>query len=163
MIAVDTDVLVIHHVFKDDPRRAVTDEFLSNVVQHSYGVPIFSLLELCGVIATAKQPREALLLLEEYMASPTIQILYPTVALENATAFWAHQNAELMKRIKRGMRLGDAAVLWTVESTACDAIVTWNVKHYQRKTSTPVHTPAEWLKANVAEQPSQQETEDTRD
>jgi hypothetical protein len=44
------------------------------------------------------------------------------------------------------MRLGDAAILWTVESTACDALITWNVKHYQRQTTVAVLTPDEWLK-----------------
>jgi hypothetical protein len=148
MIAVDTDVLVIHHVFKDDPRFAATADFLNRHAPQGYSVPIFSLLELCGIIATARQPQEALLLLEEYLTSPTVQVLYPPMAWENATALWAHQNAELMKRIQRGMRLGDAAILWTVESTACDALVTWNTKHYRQKTPLKVQTPEEWLKAN---------------
>ena len=77
MIAVDTDVLVIQRVFKDDVRHAVTARFLEMVTPGGYSVPIFSLLELCGIIGTAKQPQEAVLLLEEYMTSPTVRVLYP--------------------------------------------------------------------------------------
>lgn len=149
MIAVDTDVLVIARVFTDDPRHAVTANFLTHHAQKGYGVPIFSLLELCGVIATAKQTQAAIQLFEEYLTSPAVEILYPPIILESTTTFWANQNAELMKRIKRGMRLGDAAILWTVESTACEALITWNVKHYRPKTSLIVQTPAEWLKHNA--------------
>jgi uncharacterized protein (DUF2236 family) len=86
-----------------------------------------------------------MLLLEEYLTSPTVQVLYPPMVLENVTALWAYQNTELMKRIQRGMRLGDAAILWAVESTACDALVTWNTKHYRQKTALKVQTPEEWL------------------
>lgn len=149
MIAVDTDVLIIARVFTDDPRHAATTNFLARHAQQGYGVPIFSLLELCGVIATAKQTQAAIQLFKEYLTSPTVEILYPPIILESATTFWANQNAELMKRIKRGMRLGDAAILWTVESTACEALITWNVKHYRSKTSLIVQTPAEWLKHNA--------------
>jgi predicted nucleic acid-binding protein len=145
MIAVDTDILVIDRVFKNDPRHPATTNFLARQSQ-GYGVPIFSLLELCGVMATAKQPKMARQLFEEYLTYPTIRILYPPVILENVAAFWANQNAELARRIERGMRLGDAAILWTVESTACDALITWNVKHYQRQTTVAVLTPDEWLK-----------------
>jgi predicted nucleic acid-binding protein len=152
MIAVDTDVLVIHRVFKDDPRYAATADFLNRNVSQGYGIPIFSLLELCGIIATARQPQEAVLLLEEYLTSPTVQVLYPPMVLENTTALWAYQNVELMKRIQRSMRLGDAAILWVVESTACDALVTWNTKHYRQKTTVKVQTPEEWLKANLPKQ-----------
>lgn len=148
MIAVDTDVLVIERVFKNDPRHTATANFLARNALPGYGVPIFSLLELCGVMATAKQPQEALQFLEEYLTSSAVQVLYPTVVLDSITAFWSNQNAELVKRIKRGMRLGDAAILWTVESTACEALVTWNVKHYRQKTTLTVLTPEEWLKAN---------------
>jgi predicted nucleic acid-binding protein len=150
MIAVDTDVLVIHRIFQDDPRHAATADFVARTAPQGYGVPIFSLLELCGVMATAKQSQAALLLLEEYLTSATVQVLYPPMVLENVTALWAHQNAELVKRIRRGMRLGDAAILWTVESTACDALVTWNVKHYRQKTTLAVLTPDEWLTRHPA-------------
>ncbi|MCX7840447.1 MAG: hypothetical protein N2559_13490 [Anaerolineae bacterium] len=149
MIAVDTDVLVIARVFTDDLRHAATADFLARHAKQGYGVPIFSLLELCGVMATARQTRAAIQLFEEYLLSPTVEILYPPVMLESETTFWANQNAELMKRIKRGMRLGDAAILWTVESTACEMLITWNVKHYRPKTSVIVQTPAEWLKHNA--------------
>jgi hypothetical protein len=50
-----------------------------------------------------------------------------------------------MKRIERGMRVGDAAILWAAESNACDVFVTWNTKHFSGKTTIHVQTPEEWL------------------
>jgi len=43
------------------------------------------------------------------------------------------------------MRLGDAAILWAVESNASEVFVTWNTKHYSGKTGVKVQTPEEWL------------------
>lgn len=79
MIAVDTDVLIIARVFTDDPRHAATTNFLARHAQQGYGVPIFSLLELCGVIATAKQTQAAIQLFKEYLTSPTVEILYSPI------------------------------------------------------------------------------------
>jgi len=54
----------------------------------------------------------------------------------------------LLERIKRRVRLGDAAILWTIESAACEAFVTWNTKHYQDKTMITIQTPEEWLQSH---------------
>lgn len=145
MIAIDTDVLGIYHIFKQDPRYPVAASFMYQSEQAERGVPIFSLLELCGLISTARQPEEAMEIFETYLTSESIDVLYPPVDLSSVEVFWARQNAELLKRIERKIRLGDAAILWTVETCVCDALITWNTRHYKDKTSLPIQTPDEWL------------------
>lgn len=148
MIGIDTDVLGIHYIFKQDGRYPATERFLRESEQVERGVPIFSLLELCGLVATARQPDEAVFIFEEYLASEHTSILYPQIEIASPQRFWARQNAELLERIERRVRLGDAAILWTIESTACEAFVTWNTKHYEGKTTITVQTPEEWLKSH---------------
>ena len=80
-----------------------------------------------------------------YLAAANTHLLYPPVELDSTEDFWARQNAELLGRIRRGLRLGDAAILWTVEATGCEALITWNVKHYHGKTEVPVVTPETWV------------------
>ena len=63
MIGIDTDVLGIYHIFKRDGRYPATERFMRESERVERGVPIFSLLELCGLIATARQPDEAILMI----------------------------------------------------------------------------------------------------
>jgi len=145
VIGIDTDVLGIYHIFTGDPRYPAVRSFILKSEAFPRGVAIFSLLELCGLMATAKQPEEARTLFKEYLASETIAILYPRVEFELPERFWACLSAELLRMMERRMRLGDAAILWTIESNVCEVLVTWNTKHYSGKTSIKVQTPEEWL------------------
>ena len=145
MIGIDTDVLGIYHIFTGDPRYPAARSFIMKSEAFPRGVAIFSLLELCGLMATAEQPGEARMLFKEYLASETITVLYPRVEVELPERFWARLSAELLRMIERRMRLGDAAILWTIESNACEVLVTWNTKHYKGKTGVKVQTPEEWL------------------
>ena len=146
MICIDTDILAIYHVFNQDARYPVTHAFMERSKEASRAVAIFSLLEVCGVMATARQSEEAMKLFDEYLVSDDVEVLYPPVVLSSTMGFWTYQNAELLERTERGMRLGDAAVLWAAESSACDTFVTWNTKHFAGKTAINVQTPEEWLK-----------------
>jgi len=146
MICIDTDILAIYHIFKRDLRYQITRTFMRKSKGALRAVAIFSLLEVCGIMATAKQSKEAMKLFDEYIASEDVRVLYPPVALNSTKEFWAHQNAELLKRIERGIRLGDAAILWAAESNACDVLITWNTKHFVEKTALKVQTPEEWLR-----------------
>jgi len=109
------------------------------------GVTIYNLLELCGILASASKLVEARKLFKQYLAAVDIQVLYPTVSLRSPADFWASHTEELMQRVERGMRLGDAVVLWVAEDTGCDALVTWNKRHFEGKTSLHLYTPTEWL------------------
>src|SRR3989304_346776 len=54
--------------------------------------------------------------------------------------------SECLSRIQKGIRLGDAVILWTLEtSDNIDAIITWNTKHFKGKSFINVLTPPEFL------------------
>jgi hypothetical protein len=129
MIAIDTDVLSIYHIFRRDVRYASTALFMQRSAQFPRAIPIFSLLELCGIVAIGGQPGEAKRLFDEYH-SADVDIIYPPVTLKSLAEFWANQNAELLSRIKRGLRFGDAAILWVVE--ASNALVRDGLKEANR-------------------------------
>ncbi|PKO20529.1 MAG: hypothetical protein CVU38_19665 [Chloroflexi bacterium HGW-Chloroflexi-1] len=146
MIAIDSDVLAVHHIFTGDTRYSENARFMERSVQHERGVTIYNLLELCGIVASAGRVAEAKTLFQRYLTAADMQVLYPAIHLESLADYWASHNEELMKRIERGMRLGDAVVLWVAESVNCNAVVTWNKRHFEGKTSLQLYTPTEWLK-----------------
>ncbi len=146
MVAIDTDVLSLYHIFQRDPRFKTTSLFMEKSREVERGVGIFNLLELCGVMATAGQIDKALKLFKEYHERNDVEILYPPVVLISEEEFWAQLNAEVTNRIERLMRFGDAAILWTLEANRCELLITWNTKHFAGKTTINVQTPGEWLK-----------------
>lgn len=53
---------------------------------------------------------------------------------------------DFFAKIQKSMRLGDAAILWTLESNPrIDAFITWNTKHFKDKTSIKILTPSDFL------------------
>ena len=146
MICLDSDVLVIHHHHKGDVRYPTNSLFMQKSKGLDRGTTIYNLYELCGILISSGKLAEGRALFEEYVTSKDIEILYPKITLLSGRRFWAAHNEEIMKRIERGMRVGDAAILWAAESNACDIFVTWNTKHFAGKTAINVQTPEEWLK-----------------
>lgn len=145
MISIDTDVLGVYHVFTRDARYPTAATFMekSRIVER--GITVFNLHELCGILATMWRQSEARTLFHEYLGASDIEILYPRLKCATLAEYWGEQDEELLARIERGLRLGDAAILWAVESNACEVFVTWNTKHYSSKTGVKVQTPEEWL------------------
>jgi len=127
MIAIDSDVLAVHHLFVNDARFPENFRFMERSANHERGVTIYNLLELCGIISSAGKAAEAKILFQRYLTAADMQVLYPPVRLESLADYWATHNEDLLQRIARGMRLGDAVVLWVAESANCEAIVTWNI------------------------------------
>ena len=52
---------------------------------------------------------------------------------------------ELRNIILRGVRYGDAKIIWVAESNECSQIITWNKRHYIGKTNIDVMNPREYL------------------
>ena len=145
MISIDTDVLGVYHVFTRDARYPMAESFLEESRGVERGTTVFNLHELCGILATMGRKSEARTLFHEYLRSSDVEVLYPHPRCATLAEYWGEQDEELLGRIERGMRLGDAAILWAVESNASEVFVTWNTKHYSGKTGVKVQTPEEWL------------------
>jgi hypothetical protein len=63
-----------------------------------------------------------------------MKVLYPPLALQTPKLFRVEYYAQIMDFMERGMRYGDAKILWCAESCECSTLVTWNTRHYQDKT-----------------------------
>ena len=138
MIAIDSDLFAIFHIFKKDPRFETTKGFFKRVSGHPKAITILNLLELCGIVSTATSGEDASRIFHEYASSRDITILFPNPAKDEVD-FWASLVSECFSRIQRGMRLGDAAILWTLETNKnIDAFITWNTRHFKDKTSLKI-------------------------
>ena len=146
MLALDSDLLAILHIFKVDARFEVTRQFFQKIKDQPKGITIFTLLELCGIVATSTGKEDASEIFHQYISSGDSIIIYPDLLTKNTDEFWASLVSESFLRIQRGMRLGDAAILWALETNQeVDTFVTWNTKHFKGKTSLKILTPSEFL------------------
>ncbi len=138
MIVLDTDVLVIYHFFQNDTRYNATRLLFEKVAAETKGVTIFNLLELSGIIAGANKLKLSKDLFEQYNESEDMRILSPrmNIGTVDEPGFWGSVVLGCFTYIQKGMRLGDAAILWTLETNeGIDSFVTWNTKHFTGKTS----------------------------
>jgi len=139
MIAVDTDVLVIHHLFVWDKRREVNEKFLSTV--RTLSTTVHNLLELCGITAKVTSEDKAIDILRSYLASNHWTIIFPR--LPNS---WEEYVDKIIKYLVKGMSFGDSLIAWTIdECEEVEAFITWNIRGFKGKIKVPVYTPREYL------------------
>lgn len=136
MIAVDTDVLAIYHIFHKDRRYENTKTFFERINERKKAITVFNLLELCGILACATRVADAQMLFDTYIAAEDVVILFPDLIPTDQGDFWSTLVSECFARIRNGMRFGDAVILWTLETNEnISALVTWNTKHFKGKSS----------------------------
>jgi hypothetical protein len=146
MIAIDTDVLAVHHIFHNNPKYDTTRDFFVRTKNQPRAVTVFNLLELSGIFASANRAKESKTVFEKYLTAGNISILFSVLTAGDARHFWQAVTCECFARIQRDMRLGDAAILWTLETNDnIDSFITWNTKHFKDKTSIKILTPSEFL------------------
>ena len=144
MIVLDTDVLAFFHFFTKDLRHGPTSLFMDKTRESERGTTLYNLLELAGILSSAGKPDIARKMVETYATASDMTILYPLTGTLSPELFFADYTAELMDYMERGMRYGDAKILWVAEAHDASALVTWNVRHYQGKTSMEVLTPEDY-------------------
>lgn len=146
MIALDTDVLAIYHIFHKDPRYAATKNLFDKLTNQTKAIAVFNLLEFCGILSSASRKEDSNKTFHKYLSSEDTEVLFPHFPAQSEKEFWSVLVSECLFRIQKGLRLGDAAILWTLEtSNDVDTFVTWNAKHFTGKTFIKVLTPAEFL------------------
>jgi hypothetical protein len=146
MIAIDTDVLAVHHMFHNDPKYAATRDFFARIKDRPRAITVFNLLELSGIFASASRALESKAVFDKYLRAGNVLILFPVLKPGDTKQFWQAVIFECFDRIQKGMRLGDAAILWALETNQeVDTFVTWNTKHFKGKTTLKILTPSEFL------------------
>jgi hypothetical protein len=116
MIAIDTDVLAVHHIFHNDPRYETTRNFFARIEGRPWAITVFNLLELSGIFASANRVAESKAVFEKYLRAGKISILFPVLTADDARRFWQTVAFECFDRIQKGLRLGDATILWSLET-----------------------------------------------
>lgn len=145
MIALDTDVFVVYHIFHNDPRYDATKRLFERIGDQTKALTIFNLLEFCGILATANRKDDSQAVFNKFLTAEDTEILFPRLD-QDEKEFWPAFVFECFSRIQKGLRLGDAVIIWTLETNNnIDSFITWNTKHFAGKTSINVLSPPEFL------------------
>jgi hypothetical protein len=141
MILFDSDVLAIYHFFTHDPRYQITRECIDNPKEEPVATTIYNLLELAGILASGGKGDLGEKIIKTYLNSADIEVLFPRTGYISEDIFWEEYTRGMMDVIRRGVRYGDAKIIWVAELHEVSRIITWNIRHFVGKTSLPVMTP----------------------
>ena len=132
MIAIDTDVLAVYHLFHNDPRYEATKNLFIKLNEQPKAVTIFNILELCGILASANRLKDS--------KPSLIDILKLKILLSSSTLigdsvkdFWTTLVSECFQNPERPSPR-DAVILWTLETNQdIESFITWNTKHFKKR------------------------------
>jgi hypothetical protein len=146
VILLDSDVLLIDHRYKQDPKFALNRQALQRLQTEGIprGVTQQVLLEVIGILSFNISPADVAhlpgILSVQYGLTvyPDIQ-QYPVYADCPVIA--------LIAQLSQQMGLGDAvqAVQIARHASYAECLLTWNARHFRGKLVIPVLTPEEWL------------------
>ncbi len=141
LVAIDTDVLAIHHIFTWDKRYHINEEFLRKVSKPA--TTIHNLLELVSIVFRAYRGDKGMEIYKAYMLSREWSILFPDIP-----SGWNEYCEKVFSYLRKGMSYGDAVIAWAIDeySDLIDSFVTWNKKDFEDRLEVVVYTPEEWLK-----------------
>mgnify|MGYP000105985165 CR=1 FL=1 len=141
VVAIDTDVLVIHHIYTHDSRYEINEKFLRRVREnYKVGLTIHNLLELYGIAAMAWGRDKATTLYNNYLRTKNVVILHPEYPPN-----WTSYIDRIVEYIAKGMHYGDALIAWVIDETTPAFFITWNVRHFKGKIRVEVLTPEEFI------------------
>jgi predicted nucleic acid-binding protein len=147
MVLLDTNVFVIDRFFKRDQRHEANKSFIAHLPEIEAGFYIFSLFELCGIASFNLSPVELKQWMYQFDEVYNVTILEPQgLYTKLASAWFEDFSYAVFELFGRKMTWGDAVLLEAAEAYQAEAIVTWNKKHFEnRTTKISVQTPAEYL------------------
>lgn len=145
-IFIDTGPFVLALSFPKDPRTPVTERFLARAREYGRAwTGVINVLETAGAVSF-------------HSSSDQIERLVASFARAFGVGIWPRDTTrldvpvgEVTERLCRGMKLGDALVLWAAETCrpAVETLVTWNTKHFTGRTDLAIRTPQQWLRGQV--------------
>ena len=150
MVLLDTNVFVIDRFFKRDERYDANREFLESISKTEAAFSIFSLFELCGISSFNLSALELKQWAYQFDEVYPVTVLEPQeLHVRSATTWFVSFSNSMFELISRHMTWGDAVLLRTAEEYGVDAIVTWNKKHFESRTTIRVQTPIEFIAAST--------------
>ena len=142
-MAVDTDILAIHHIFIWDQRRDVNEK-LFEAVKGKACTTIHNLLELCGLFAIAGLASKVEEVEDKYLRGKEFVIVF-----SGYHGDWGEYVSSVTEYIKRGLSYGDAIIVEALEQSDIETFITWNRKHLDGKLNIKLVTPEEYLKLHA--------------
>jgi len=147
MVLLDTNVFVIDRFFRRDERYEVNRQLVARLPRIEAGFCIFSLFELCGISSFNLSPEELKRWSYHFDEVYGIEILEPRGLYTMLAADWfARFSNRMFELFGRKMTWGDAVLLKTAEDYEVEAIITWNKKHFEGRTTIEILTPEEYLR-----------------
>src|SRR5262249_15183309 len=105
-------------------------------------LPLVTLLELCGAASFRLSEKETERWLHDFTAVYPVRILDPFgTGADPASAWLGSWIDDLSRYVARKMTFGDAVLAREADRYGATALVTWNVKDFQRRTAAPVIRP----------------------
>ena len=146
MVLLDTNVFVIDRFFPRDERYEVNKQFIAELPKMEAGFCIFSLFELCGISSFNLSPQELKRWSYHFDEVYRVEILEPQGLYTALAADWFARFGHRMLKLFAGkLTWGDAVLLKAAEDYAVEAIITWNKKHFEGRTTIKTLTPQEYL------------------
>lgn len=146
MVLIDSDVFILDLFYPTDTRAAVNRRFI-NLDITGRATTIFNVLEVCGIASFNKTSEDVQRLFSEFHQTYNLDVLYPNVLVLPSEDAPKHLIAKTFTRILLKMNFNDALILATAESFNASTLVTWNVKHFEDRTSIQIITPEDFLSA----------------
>jgi predicted nucleic acid-binding protein len=146
MDLLDTNVFIIARFFPRDARHQPSKDCLALSISKDFGVGVFTWLEFCGLASFNVSSVELAQLSMDFDRYYHVQTLYPQFSTSTAED-WCRNIfvPEILDIIHRRMTFADAVIPWIAEQYEVENIITWNVKHFQNRTTIRVLTPSEYL------------------
>ena len=145
LVLLDTNIFVIDEIFTHDKNYQENRAFLDATTDKA--TTVYNVLEFCGIIATSTQEIELEKLFKAFHTERGVAILYPE--LYGDYLLFSVFIEQVLGRMQRGMRYGDAKILAVAEENDVTTLVTWNKQHFEGKTHIPVKTPSEFLNLSL--------------
>jgi len=122
--------------------------FVDRLGSSEAAISAFTLLEICGAASFRLSNAELESWLLRFTAFYPVRVLDAFgLAGRDAGPWWQSFIAEVSGNVLKKMTFGDAVLLREAEHYAVEAIVTWNIRDFSRRTRLPICTPHSLLTA----------------
>jgi hypothetical protein len=149
MVIIDTDVLLLAFAFHQDTRQATNGTFLQHVQMAQPATTIYNVMEILGQLSFNLAPERLDTWQSWLIAAYQLVVIWPTNPnVPTGLPFFREEIFERPFARIRAYKIPfmDALILNLAERTPdATQFITWNARHFRKKTSLKVLTPEEYL------------------
>lgn len=150
MVVIDTDVFLLEFAFHSDKRYDINSRFLTTVQHHTPAITVYNLMEILGQLSFNLPPDRLAQWRLWLQAAYHLVVLWPDPDQLEASLFFHEEiYAQPLARMQvHRMSFVDSLILNLAERSGdVEALVTWNAKHFEDKSSLDVLTPEGYLRS----------------